>query len=47
MKKLPGKMVLGAISFLIALWPARAVEEVPAEILAAQIRDQGFVCNKR
>jgi hypothetical protein len=46
MKKLPGKMALGAISIRIALLPAHAVEEVPAEILAAQIRDQGFVCNK-
>jgi hypothetical protein len=32
MKKLPGKMALGTISFLIALLPARAVEEVPTEM---------------
>ena len=45
MKTVP-RAALGLISLLLVLSPAHAAEEMPAEIIAVQIRDQGYACVK-
>lgn len=37
---------LGLISFHLGASRVQAIEEMPAEIIAVQIRDQGYACNK-
>jgi hypothetical protein len=37
---------LGMIMLQLAASIANAAEEIPAEIIAAQIRDQGYACDK-
>jgi hypothetical protein len=45
MKTVPLR-VLSLISLPLILSPALAAKEMPAEIIAVQIRDQGYTCNK-
>ncbi len=45
MKALP-LGTLGLISLQLMLAPAQAAEEMSAEIIAVQIRDQGYACDK-
>jgi hypothetical protein len=44
MKTVP--LAFGAISLHLAFFPAKGAEEMPAEIIAVQIRDQGYACDK-
>ena len=44
MKTVP--LAFSAISLQLALYPAQGAEEMPAEIIAVQIRDQGYACVK-
>ncbi len=46
MKTAPVRMPLGVIVLQLAVSVAHAAEEMPAEIIAAQIRDQGYACDK-
>jgi hypothetical protein len=46
MKPALGSVPLGMIMLQLAVSVAHAVEEMPAEIIAAQIRDQGYACEK-
>jgi hypothetical protein len=46
MKPALGSVPLGMILLQLATSMAHAVEEMPAEIIAAQIRDQGYACDK-
>jgi hypothetical protein len=46
MKTAPDKVALGMILLQLTAFAAHAAEEMPAEIIAAQIRDQGYVCDK-
>jgi hypothetical protein len=41
----PDRMTLGMILLQLTV-SAHAAEEMPAEIIAAQIRDQGYTCDK-
>jgi len=47
MKMLP-VTAIGLISLALVLSPAQAADdnEMPAEVIAVQIRDQGFACDK-
>jgi hypothetical protein len=40
------KLAFIAISLQLAYVPAQGAEERPAEIIAVQIRDQGYACDK-
>jgi hypothetical protein len=42
----PYRAALGLISLQLTVSMAHAAEEMPAEIIAAQIRDQGYACDK-
>ena len=44
MKSGPYRVALGLIS--LQLSPAQAAEEMSAEVIAVQIRDQGYACDK-
>ena len=44
MKTVP--LAFSAISLQLAFFPAQGGEEMPAEIIAVQIRDQGYACDK-
>jgi hypothetical protein len=46
MKSDLGSVPLGMIMLQFAVSMAIAAEEMPAEIIAAQIRDQGYACEK-
>jgi hypothetical protein len=46
MKSIPFKLALCAISLQLAYVPAQGAEERPADIVAVQIRDQGYSCDK-
>jgi len=46
MKTVPSKLAFCAISLQLAYVPAQGAEERPAEIIAVQIRDQGYACDK-
>jgi len=46
MKPALGSVPLGMIMLQFAVSMAIAAEEMPAEIIAAQIRDQGYACEK-
>jgi hypothetical protein len=46
MKPALGSMPLGMIGLQLTVLLANAAEEMPAEIIAAQIRDQGYACDK-
>jgi len=46
MKPVLGSAPLGMIMLQLAAPIANAAEEIPAEIIAAQIRDQGYACEK-
>ena len=46
MKPISCKLALSAISLQLAYFPAQGAEERPAEIIAVQIRDQGYACAK-
>jgi hypothetical protein len=46
MKPALGSVPLGMIGLQPAVLLANAAEEMPAEIIAAQIRDQGYACDK-
>jgi hypothetical protein len=46
MKTAPDKVTLGMILLQLTAFAAHAAEEMPAEIIAAQIRDQGYACDK-
>jgi hypothetical protein len=46
MKSAPGSALLGMIVLQLAVSMAHAAEEMPAEIIAAQIREQGYACDK-
>jgi len=46
MKSAPGSALLGMIMLQFAVSMAIAAEEMPAEIIAAQIREQGYACEK-
>ena len=46
MKPARGSALLGLILLQPAVSMANAAEEMPAEIIAAQIRDQGYACDK-
>jgi hypothetical protein len=46
MKTAPYKVALGMILLQLTAFAAHAAEEMPAEIIAAQIRDQGYACDK-
>jgi len=46
MKPALGSVPLGMIVVRFAVSMAHAAEEMPAEIIAAQIRDQGYACDK-
>jgi hypothetical protein len=46
MKPALGSVPLGMIGLQLAVLLANAAEEMPAEIIAAQIRDQGYACDK-
>jgi hypothetical protein len=46
MKTVPCKLAFTAISLQLAFFPAQGAEEVPAEIIAVQIRDQGYACDR-
>ena len=46
MKMVPCKLAFSAISLLLSFFPAQGAEEMPAEIIAVQIRDQGYACDK-
>lgn len=39
-----GKLAFAAMSFQLTYFPALGADERPAEIIAAQIRDQGYMC---
>ena len=41
-----GGVPLGMIVLQLAVSMAHAAEDMPAEIIAAQIRDQGYACDK-
>jgi hypothetical protein len=45
MKPALGSVPLGMIGLQLAVLLANAAEEMPAEIIAAQIRDQGYACD--
>jgi hypothetical protein len=45
MKTAPHRVVI-VLTFFLVVPTARGQEEMPAEIIAAQIRDQGYVCDK-
>jgi hypothetical protein len=40
------RMALGLISFQLTVSMTHAADEMPAEVIAAQIRDQGYSCDK-
>ena len=46
MKPALGSVPLGMIVVRFTVSMAHAAEEMPAEIIAAQIRDQGYACDK-
>jgi hypothetical protein len=46
METVPWKLALIAFSLQLALCSARAAEEMPPEIIAVQIREQGYACDK-
>jgi hypothetical protein len=46
MKMVPCKLALSAISLQLVFGPAQAAYEMPAEIIAVQIREQGYACDK-
>ena len=46
MKPALARVPLGMIGLQLAVLLANAAEEMPAEIIAAQIRDQGYACDK-
>ena len=46
MKTIFFNVLLVAFSFQLAGVPVRATEDMSAEIIAAQIRKQGFACDK-
>ena len=46
MKPALGSVPVGMIVLQLAVSMAHAAEEMPAEIIAAQIRDQGYACDK-
>ena len=46
MKPALGSVPLGMIGLQLTVLLANAAEEMPAEIIAAQIRDQGYACDK-
>ena len=46
MKPISCKLAFGAIFLQLAYIPAQGAEERPADIIAAQIRDQGYACAK-
>lgn len=46
MKPALGRVPLGIIVLQLAVSMAHAAEEMPAEIIAVQIRDQGYACDK-
>jgi hypothetical protein len=46
MKANSWKLAISAISLQLAYLPAQSAEERPAEIIAVQIRDQGYACAK-
>ena len=46
MKPALGSVTVGMIVLQLAVSMAHAAEEMPAEIIAAQIRDQGYACDK-
>jgi hypothetical protein len=46
MKSALGSLPLGMIMLQLAVSMANAAEEMSAEIIAAQIRDQGYACDK-
>ena len=39
-------LAFSAISLQLAFFAAQGADEMPAEIIAAQIRDQGYSCDK-
>ena len=41
-----GRVPLSVIVLQLGVSMAHAAEEMPAEIIAAQIRDQGYACDK-
>jgi len=45
-KTAPFAAALGLGFVLFFILPVRAADQMPAEIIAAQIRDQGFSCDK-
>jgi hypothetical protein len=46
MKPVLASASLGIVVFQLAVSIVDAAEEMPAEIVAAQIRDQGYACDK-
>ena len=46
MKPALGSVPVGMIVLQLAVSMAHGAEEMPAEIIAAQIRDQGYACDK-
>lgn len=40
------RMALGLISLQLTVSMTHAADEMPAEVIAAQIRDQGYSCDK-
>ena len=44
MKTVP--LAFTAMSLQLAFFPAQAADEMPAEIIAVQIREQGYACDK-
>ncbi len=46
MKPTSCKLTFSTISLQLSCLPAQGAEEQPAEIIAAQIRDQGYACAK-
>jgi hypothetical protein len=46
MKPVLASASLSIVVFQLAVSIAHAAEEMPAEIIAAQIRDQGYACDK-
>jgi len=46
MKTVPHRVALGLMALQLAMSMVHAADEMPAEIIAAQIRDQGYACDK-